>query len=197
MDPGPSDTGTTNASPSNSNSNSNSPDPDQPARRPQADPFGPDQTSVVWRGVSPRLIAVHLISMALWVLCLSILTVTIWLIAESTATALIGGFLIVIVVVRGATAIRALRAWGYAERETDLLVRHGLFVRRLSIVPYGRMQFIDVTANPVERSFGLATVALHTAAAASDARIPGLTREEATRLRDRLSALGQKQAEYL
>ena len=30
--------------------------------------------------------------------------------------------------------------------------------RRLSIVPYGRMQFVDVTAGPMERLFGLATV---------------------------------------
>ncbi len=64
-------------------------------------------------------------------------------------------------------------------------------VRRLSVVPYGRMQFVDVTAGPVERSFGLATVRLHTAAAASDARIPGLEAEEAARLRDQLAAFGE------
>src|SRR3954465_14774203 len=39
---------------------------------------------------------------------------------------------------------RRIRAWGYAERADDLLVRHGLLVARLSVVPYGRMQFIDV-----------------------------------------------------
>ena len=61
---------------------------------------------------------------------------------------------------------RSLRSWGYAERDDDLLVRHGLMYRRLSIVPYGRMQFVDVTAGPLERLFGLATVQLHTAAAA-------------------------------
>jgi membrane protein YdbS with pleckstrin-like domain len=56
------------------------------------------------------------------------------------------------------------------------------------------MQFVDVTAGPFERSFGLATVRLHTAAAASDARIPGLDEAEATRLRDRLAALGEARA---
>jgi membrane protein YdbS with pleckstrin-like domain len=45
--------------------------------------------------------------------------------------------------------------------------------------------------------FGLATVELHTAAAGSDARIPGLEAVEAARLRDRLAALGQTQAEGL
>ncbi|HZT85206.1 MAG TPA: PH domain-containing protein [Gaiellaceae bacterium] len=89
---------------------------------------------------------------------------------------------------------RRFRSWGYAEREDDLLVRRGVMFARLSVVPYGRMQFIDVTAGPLERAFGLATVRLHTAAAATDARIPGLEREEAARLRDRLAELGEAQA---
>jgi membrane protein YdbS with pleckstrin-like domain len=89
---------------------------------------------------------------------------------------------------------RRYRAWGYAEREDDLLVRRGVMFARLSVVPYGRMQFIDVTAGPLERAFGLATVRLHTAAAATDARIPGLAREEAARLRDSLAELGEAQA---
>jgi uncharacterized protein len=89
---------------------------------------------------------------------------------------------------------RRFGSWGYAEREDDLLVRRGVMFARLSVVPYGRMQFIDVTAGPLERAFGLATVRLHTAAAATDARIPGLEREEAARLRDSLAELGEAQA---
>jgi membrane protein YdbS with pleckstrin-like domain len=89
---------------------------------------------------------------------------------------------------------RRYRAWGYAEREDDLLVRRGVMIRRLTVVPYGRMQFVDVTAGPVDRLFGLATVQLHTAAAASDARIPGLERAEADRLRDQLASLGEAKA---
>ena len=89
---------------------------------------------------------------------------------------------------------RRYGSWGYAEREDDLLVRRGVMFARLSVVPYGRMQFIDVTAGPLERAFGLATVRLHTAAASTDARIPGLEREEAGRLRDRLAELGEAQA---
>ena len=89
---------------------------------------------------------------------------------------------------------RRVRAWSYTERDEDLIVSRGVLVRRLSVVPYGRMQFVDVTAGPVERAFRLATVKLHTAAAASDARIPGLDRAEAARLRDRLAALGEAKA---
>ncbi len=86
------------------------------------------------------------------------------------------------------------RSWVYQERDEDLIVERGVLIHRLSVVPYGRMQFVDVTAGPIDRIFRLATVKLHTAAAASDARIPGLERDEAARLRDRLAALGEAKA---
>jgi membrane protein YdbS with pleckstrin-like domain len=89
---------------------------------------------------------------------------------------------------------RRYRAWRYQERNEDLIVARGVLVQRLSVVPYGRMQFVEVTAGPVERAFNLSTVKLHTAAAASDARIPGLHPDEAARLRDRLTELGESKA---
>ena len=91
-------------------------------------------------------------------------------------------------------AQRRVRAWAYRERDDDLMVQRGVMISRLSVVPYGRMQFIDVVAGPIERAFGLATVRMHTAAAASDARIPGLSQEEADRLRDHLAQLGEARA---
>lgn len=89
---------------------------------------------------------------------------------------------------------RRVRAWAYAERGDDLLVQRGVMFRRLSVVPYGRMQYVDVVAGPLERAAGLATVHMHTAAAASDARIPGLLTAEAARLRDQLASLGEARA---
>ena len=89
---------------------------------------------------------------------------------------------------------RRYGAWRYQERHEDLIVARGVMVQRLSVVPYGRMQFVEVTAGPIERLFHLSTVKLHTAAAASDARIPGLERAEAARLRDRLTELGESMA---
>ncbi len=86
---------------------------------------------------------------------------------------------------------RNYTSWGYAERAEDLLVTRGVLFRRLVVVPYGRMQLVDVTAGPVERRFHIATVRLHTAAAGSDAKIRGLSAAEAGRLRDRLASLGE------
>ncbi len=89
---------------------------------------------------------------------------------------------------------RNARSWGYAERDEDLYIKHGALYRRLVTVPYGRMQYVDVTAGPVEQLYGIATVHLHTASPHTSARIPGLPREEAARLRDRLTSLGEAQA---
>lgn len=86
---------------------------------------------------------------------------------------------------------RNARSWRYRERADDLLIDHGLLFRRQIVVPYGRMQFVDVKVDPLDRVMGIATVQLHTAAAASDARIPGLRPEQAQALRDRLAQLGQ------
>ncbi|MFG2573133.1 PH domain-containing protein [Streptomyces sp. NPDC048481] len=86
---------------------------------------------------------------------------------------------------------RNWRSWRYAERADDLLISRGVLWREETVVPYGRMQLVEVTSGPVERFFGLAGVQLHTAAAATDAAIPGLDPAEAERLRDRLTALGE------
>jgi hypothetical protein len=48
---------------------------------------------------------------------------------------------------------RRYLAWAYREREEDLIVSRGVLVRRVSVVPYGRMQFVEVTAGPFERVF--------------------------------------------
>jgi hypothetical protein len=144
-----------------------------------------------WMRPSPRLrLARHVEAGAVTVLLLAVAGAVL---ALSSVTN--GAIAALVAIAAGALVDvmlqRRVGSWGYLEREDDLLIRRGLLVRRLSVVPYGRMQFIDVTAGPVERAFGLATVRLHTAAAASDARIPGLATEEAARLRDRLAALGE------
>ncbi|MGC9542355.1 PH domain-containing protein [Streptomyces sp. UG1] len=86
---------------------------------------------------------------------------------------------------------RNWRSWRYAERADDLLLSRGVLWRQETVVPYGRMQLVEVTSGPVARHFGLAGVQLHTAAAATDATIPGLDPAEAERLRDRLTELGE------
>ena len=89
---------------------------------------------------------------------------------------------------------RVVARWGYAERDEDLYIVHGALRRRLVVVPYGRMQYADVQAGPLDRLVGLASLQLHTASPATHARIPGLPAPEAARLRDRLTELGETEA---
>jgi uncharacterized protein len=89
---------------------------------------------------------------------------------------------------------RRVRSFGYAERDDDLLVTSGILFRRLVIVPYGRMQLVDVKAGPIDRRLGITTVQLHTAAATTDASIPGLEPDAAAALRDRLAKRGEQRS---
>lgn len=89
---------------------------------------------------------------------------------------------------------RRVRSFGYAERDDDLLVTSGIMFRRLVIVPYGRMQLVDVKAGPIDRWLGITTVQLHTAAATTDASIPGLEPDAAAALRDRLAKRGEQRS---
>jgi membrane protein YdbS with pleckstrin-like domain len=130
------------------------------------------------------------------------LTVGLTVVAAVIGGRLVGWWTAIVAVALAAVALawglwlidRNWRAWGYAERADDLLVTRGVLFRELTVVPYGRMQFVDVKSGPLERRFGLATVQLHTASPATDARIPGLPPDEAARLRDRLAALGEARA---
>jgi uncharacterized protein len=148
-----------------------------------------------WNVPSPRLRALRHYEVLAGTLTLMILAagVAIALGAGGVAAGAVVG-LAIAGSIADVVAGRRVRAWSYAERAEDLLVRRGVMFRRTSVIPYGRMQYVEVTAGPFERGFGLATVQMHTAAAASDARIPGLPAAEAARLRDQLTSLGETHA---
>jgi uncharacterized protein len=156
-----------------------------------ASPFDP--AGVVWTPVSPRLATarrgVLLAGLALPAVLPPILAVLLhtgWLAAISLlplASMIWGWWLIG----------RQVAAVGYAEQDDDLLIRRGLMWRSMVVVPYGRMQYVDLKAGPVDRAVGIARLQLHTASAGTDAHIPGLVADEAARLRDRLASRGEAQ----
>ncbi|MDQ3147611.1 MAG: PH domain-containing protein [Actinomycetota bacterium] len=51
-------------------------------------------------------------------------------------------------------------------------------------IPYSRVQHIDITRSPIERALGLSQLVVRTAAATTDATIPGVAVAEAETLRD-------------
>ncbi|MCW2620672.1 MAG: hypothetical protein JWL64_274 [Frankiales bacterium] len=153
------------------------------------------EDQLVWRRLDPALLrlryATVLVGLGLPLLGLVVLTLLLAGFAEAAGLLTVGlvglGLLLV-------SITRRFAAWAYAERDDDLLLRRGVLLQRTTVVPYGRMQFVDVTAGPLDRRFGLATVVLHTASTATAATIRGLRHAEAVRLRDRLAALGEARA---
>lgn len=150
-----------------------------------------------WHGVSPRLATERRVPLAVvGVAALALL------VSAGFAQSFTGGARIVMLGV-GTVALtavtvgwflvvpRVVQSWRYAERQQDLLVRRGRLFKRLTVVPYGRMQVIEVSAGPVAARLGIATVTLVTASASTDARIPGVPTDIAHELRDRLAAKGE------
>ena len=75
------------------------------------------------------------------------------------------------------------RNWSYEVAEEALELRHGVIERVHSAIPYYRVQYVDINQGPVERLVGLARLRVHTAAASSDATIPGIATGDADALR--------------
>lgn len=77
----------------------------------------------------------------------------------------------------------AYRAWRYRLTDEGLELRSGVFWRRCSSMPYHRLQQVDVGQGPLERRFGLSSVQLRSAAATTDASIPGIADADVEPLR--------------
>ncbi|WP_284734483.1 PH domain-containing protein [Sphingosinicella terrae] len=100
-----------------------------------------------------------------------------------------GGILVALLASLIVLPPRRYRAWAYREEADELHIRSGLLVRSSTVVPFGRVQHIDVTHGPVERRFGLATLVLHTAGTrGASVPLPGLLQAEAEAMRDRIRA---------
>lgn len=84
---------------------------------------------------------------------------------------------------------RRYRSWGYRMEEDELVVKHGQLIREQTIVPFGRVQHIDVAQGPIQRALGLATLVLNTAGTRGAAvRLPGLAQPRAEEMRDHIRA---------
>jgi uncharacterized protein len=95
---------------------------------------------------------------------------------------------VVVLVAMGAAAWvvprLAWERWRYELAEETLELRRGVVVHGHTAIPYFRVQHIDITRSPVERALGLSQLVVRTAAAATDATIPGVAAADAEALRD-------------
>lgn len=148
--------------------------------------FGPD-----WQPIAPqaRLIwTIAAFAVAAPFLVAAVVLGAVLAEAAGLAVALVVCVAILLAIRR--VVVRRHRAWGYSVREDELVLRRGLLVRKLTIVPIGRMQFLDIHQGPLDRWLGVANLQLHTASVASDAKVPMLPLAGAEQLRDELTRRG-------
>lgn len=105
--------------------------------------------------------------------------------------------LAVSLVVTVAIRVRAVYHTEYYIGEDDVTVGRGIMFRRVDVVPYARMQEVNVEAGPIQRHWGLASVTMETASTTTDVSIPGIETAEADRLRKLLTEAGNTKMEGL
>jgi membrane protein YdbS with pleckstrin-like domain len=146
-----------------------------------------------WQRVSPalatrdRLVAV-LVAVPLLLIGVGLLVVpdlAVWVRAIGAVVLVAGA---VELAAAWAVAGRQQARWGYRESDEELVITSGVLFRSLTVVPYGRLQYVDVEAGPLQRRLGIATITVHTASPRTAATLPGLPTDEAARLRDVLTA---------
>ncbi len=93
-----------------------------------------------WNAPSPRLRVLRRYEVVGTTLAALILAAGIAIVLGAGTAAVVA---VICVILAGSIADvvagRRVRAWGYAERAEDLLVRRGVMFRRMSVIPYGRM----------------------------------------------------------
>lgn len=156
-----------------------------------------DAEKVSWTPASPNYLKVKLLSSLLgWVLFLGLASIplilkmvfdyNIWAWLAYGLPALV----LVWAIFDTSLVARRVRALGYAELEDHLLVKQGVLIRQVRAVPYGRMQYLEVSAGPIDRAFGLAKLELHTAASNMPVYVVGISEAEAKHLRKVLTERG-------
>ncbi|MEE4153162.1 MAG: PH domain-containing protein [Erythrobacter sp.] len=104
------------------------------------------------------------------------------------------GLLASIVLVLGLVVVvrlpaRRYRSRGYHMSRDALRVVRGIWWHSDTIVPFGRVQHIDVDQGPIERFFDIATLTLHTAGTHNaSVQLPGLKHKTATAMREAIRA---------
>lgn len=80
---------------------------------------------------------------------------------------------------------RIYRRWGYDMGDEQLRVLRGFLWRTDTIVPFNRIQHIDVAQGPLQRLFGLSTLIVHTAGTHNSiVTLPGLATMDAEAMRE-------------
>ena len=77
----------------------------------------------------------------------------------------------------------------YALREKDITYKAGLLVKKITTVPFSRVQHVEIDEKPISRIFGLSSISVYTAGDSSDdLEIKGIKKETALQIKEFISS---------
>ncbi|WAT17272.1 PH domain-containing protein [Aurantiacibacter sp. MUD11] len=83
--------------------------------------------------------------------------------------------------------MKRYRSRGYHMSDDRLRVVKGVMFHADTVVPFSRVQHLDVEQNPLERAFGISRLILHTAGTHnSSVTLPGLAHADAVAMREEI-----------
>ena len=132
--------------------------------------------------VDPNWLRVSLIGISLFAATVLAGGVVLWFLIEFSwvLVAAVAGLLALSALSAGARILE-VRHIAYQVRDHDLSYRSGVLTKRVSTVPFVRVQHARIRQGPVERRFDLATLEVNSAG--PDLQIHGLTGHDAERLK--------------
>jgi membrane protein YdbS with pleckstrin-like domain len=144
-----------------------------------------------WRQLHPRVQILWWIKGAISnLISLTILSVAVSAVAANTTwtppvwwQAIPVGIWMLLLVIRAWYVRAAYRRWRFQFDDDHLELRYGVLWRRTSSLPYHRLQQVDEAQGPLERWLGMARVQLRSAAATTDASIPGIPAGDVAEIR--------------
>lgn len=91
---------------------------------------------------------------------------------------------------------RRFHAYRWKTADEELHLHRGVLTKVETIVPFVRVQHIDISRSALERAFHVASLVLHTAGTIDHrVTVPGLSRETAERVRDDVRAVIAREAD--
>jgi len=77
----------------------------------------------------------------------------------------------------------------YALREKDVSYKKGILLKKMTTVPFSRIQHVEINEGPISRLFKLASLSVFTAGDSSDdLEISGIQKTEALRIKEFISS---------
>jgi putative membrane protein len=167
-------------------------DLEQPATRGDAGAYAGGTTPAVadgqWRRMSPRFIPVGTIRQLRGLVIPAAIILLTGNVGQGRSELIYLGIALVATLLAAAGSVVEWWNFRYALTERELVVRSGIVQRQERVVPYGRIQAINVSEAPLERAAGIVRVRVETAAGGTaDIDIRAIGRESAPRLREALA----------